>query len=127
MKTHSLRLKRHINQSIEVGNVVKLIDGSGLTHKNKNGSYYIIYPYVDETGLEEPLENCYGVVTEKGLYNYITESVCRTAYMQDIVVKIGNAEFRTCSQFVEKINEPTIEYTIEDLIKKIGHSFKIKK
>ncbi len=108
MKKHSYKITQHINKSINVKDKVKLIDGSGLSLNCKWDSpfaknYYIVYDYPEITGLSTNLKNCIAEVIKTNITDIGLPGACNTFRIQDIIIKIGNAEFRTCSQFVIKI------------------------
>jgi len=128
----SIKLHKCINKEIKVGDKVKIYDGSSLTLnvEDTDKSYYVVYEYPEITGLNMELQNIIGQVVETGIEDKITfREFGEWCYLQDIIVKLGNAQFRTASKMVRIIDstEYIPEYTIEQLIKKVGHEFKIKK
>ena len=129
MKNQTLKVEKYIDNSIKVGDFVKLIDGSGFTHATKKGTFYIINSYNDITGLPLNLQDIAAEVIECNINNHCCSGAFNTLYLQDIKVKIGNAEFRTASGFVEKLDlvTQTPEYSMEELINFVGFDFKIKK
>jgi hypothetical protein len=104
MDKRSLKLVKYKNPQIKVGDKIKLIDGSALSHITEKGDFYIIHSYRKLTGSDLPLEDIVGEVVKTNVKNH----GCFGAfdiYVQDIVVKLGKAKFRTCSQFVEVVKE----------------------
>ena len=108
MKEYSYTLKSNINPDIKVGDKVNLIDGSGLTlnidqYYHKAKQYFIVNSYPEATGLNETLKDCEATVIKTGIVDKISLGCIYWAYIQDVLIKVGNVEFRTCSQFVTKI------------------------
>jgi len=104
MDKSSLKLVKYKNPQIKVGDKIKLIDGSALSHITEKGDFYIIHSYRKLTGSDLSLEDIVGKVVKTNVKN----RGCFGAfdiYVQDIVVKLGKAKFRTCSQFVEVVEE----------------------
>ena len=113
-KNRNYQVQKLIDKSIKVGDQVFLHDGSSLSLKSDDEkdltAYYIVFPYPELTGLGDDLMYIKSTVVETGVKDKaITSSVNNIAYLQDIVVKVGNAEFRTSSQLVHNINN-TQEY-----------------
>ena len=110
MIRHSYKLQNYIDPNIKVGHIVRMIDGSGLSFmcdplsEEWERDYAIVSAYPELTGLSKILMDCDAKVIETGVSNYIRIGV-RTAYVQDIVVEIGTAKFRTCSMFVTNLRE----------------------
>jgi len=101
----SLKLRTLINPEIKVGDKVHLIDGSGLTSIDfPDNDFYIIYAYENLTKDPCILKNIESEVIEVGVNEYVSQGSCSTAYVQDIVIKAGEVKFRTCSNFVIKID-----------------------
>ena len=99
----SYKLSRHINSEIKVGDRIKIVDGSGLT-SFKEIDVYIIYSYLELTGSELKLKEIEGTVLETNIDNFIHPiHSLELAYLQDIVIELGNAKFRTSSNFIRKI------------------------
>lgn len=98
----SYRLLREINPKIKVGDKIKIFDGSGLT-SFKDKKVYIIFSYFDLTGLYEPLKDIEGTVLEVNVDDFVCTSHFETAYLQDVVIELGNAKFRTMSNFIQKV------------------------
>lgn len=99
----SIVVKTYIDPNINVGDSVVLIDGSGLSCIDSDEEIYIVFDYPELTGSDEELRNLKGVVTEVGITNYVLINGFNWGYVQDIVVKIGHSNFRTCSECVKKI------------------------
>lgn len=100
----STKIYKYINPAIKVGDRVKMIDGSGLSVVGVNDDVYIVYDYPHITGLRLPLEELVAEVLEIGVDDYaIASSIPSKAYLQDIVIQIGEGKFRTCSSFVSHI------------------------
>jgi len=101
----TLTLSSHINLKIKLNDKVRLIDGSGLTHYDNNDidELYIVLSYPKITKSERHLKDLIFEVDEIGLKtNVCTGYNC--AYIQDIVVSFNGVKFRTCSAFVENVN-----------------------
>lgn len=127
MKTGSLEIRTLINKEIKKGDTVRLIDGSGLSHIESTEAFYIIYAYYNETGLNQALKHIDAEVLEVGVCDYCVLGAAKNVYLQDIVIKIGNAKFRTSSKFVHIQEEEVIpELTMQEAIEKMGFEFKIK-
>jgi len=105
MQKQSYKIRKFINPDIKVGNKVKLIDGSGLSVKDtEHEDVYIVFAYPVLTGSHERLKDIEAYVEEIDIEDIIIPSFgLDTAYLQDIVVKIGEGYFRTCSKFVKNI------------------------
>lgn len=93
-----------------MGDKVRLIDGSALSCVDDvNNEYYIIFAYPNKTGSTEILKNLEGTVVETGITDHVAISLTidpiSVIYLQDIVVQLGDATFRTASQLVEKIEK----------------------
>ena len=99
----TMQVSSYIDPKITVGAIVRLTDGSGLSIKEKNiyKDFYIVGSYPEEVGARTKLEDCACEVIETGVTDWVVAGVLNHCYIQDIVVKIGKAEFRTCSAFVE--------------------------
>lgn len=105
------KINKDIDPSILVGDTVCLVDGSALSLKSDDKlpftEYSIIYSYPKITGDYHDLRFIKGTVTKVGIKNRLIHSgfdwCC--CYLQDIIVKLGNAEFRTNSSMVQKVNQ----------------------
>ena len=109
MKKLTYTIRKFINPDIKVGDRIYVIDGSGFTivtdevDENKIDSYFIINSYPHITGIDEVLCKIIGTVVEINITDKICPRGTINCYLQDIVVSLGNAKFRTCSDFVKKI------------------------
>lgn len=102
---NSIELKFRKKSDIKIGDSVFLIDGSGLTSIDCiDKSIYIVYPYPEITKDSRSLQNIEGTILEINIDNHACVYGNVTAYVQDVIVKIGEGRFRTCSNFVSKIN-----------------------
>jgi len=110
MKSKSLKIKRLIDTEIKKGDTVRLIDGSGLTHISIEQPFYIVRPYPEVTGEDKELEIIEAKVIETNITDYVTEGVCNNCYLQDIIIKVGNAKFRTYSKSVAKKGTPRFDF-----------------
>ncbi len=119
---YSYKIESYIDPNIRVGEIVRLVDGSGLSLKsdsvndNKNKNYYIVDSYPETTGIDKILSKIDAKVVEIGINDYVIVGVARIAYVQDIIIQIGDAQFRTCSQFVRNIREKKLESILSDKI-----------
>lgn len=104
----SSTLKTYINPNIQLGDRVKLIDGSALSCDTHKEDLYIVFSYPALTGSESTIKDMEGIVVEINVQDRILNSRgLSMAYLQDIVVSLGKANFRTCSKFVMKIQNET--------------------
>ena len=97
------KIKKYIDENINEGDRVLLIDGSGLTCDNSDESIYIVCSYKELTGSSLNLKDLVGTIKEINVDDYVCNSCSNTVYLQDIVVTIGDSDFRTCSQFLKKV------------------------
>jgi len=104
MEKTSLKIKKYINPHIEVGDKIKLIDGSALSHIKLKGDFYIIYSYPEITGTDALLKDIVGEVVETNIKNRGCFGDFHI-YVQDIVISLGKTKFRTCSKFVKVVDE----------------------
>lgn len=108
MKKLNFRIKTLINNEIKVNDTVRLIDGSALSlvHNNEVDWYVIVSSYPRITGSNENLKDIDCIVLETGITDIISnpDSIVSNCYLCDIKVKVGDAQFYTCSKLVEKIN-----------------------
>jgi hypothetical protein len=96
-----LHLRRCINKDIKVGDTVKIVDGSGLTHNGKRK--YIYSSYESATKSKLPLSEMYFKVVETNVEDKISETANpKTFYLQDLAIEFKGVVFRTCSAFVRK-------------------------
>lgn len=105
----SIQLFTLINKDIKVGDKVKFTDGSSLSLKGhndlsyyKNNELYIIYAYPEITGVSDILKEIEGTVIETGITNVVCLSD-EWCYLQDCVIQLGKAQFRTASKHVIKV------------------------
>lgn len=124
MKKITLEINERINPKVKEGDIVRLIDGSGLSCVDSDSDFYIVYSYPEVTGINEQLKHIDAEVLKIGVEDRCVCGSGDWAYKQDIVIKIGSAKFRTCSGFV-KIQEQVPLYTMDQLFDKLGHKFKI--
>lgn len=106
MKKQFKEIRSHIDENIKIGDTVRLIDGSGLcsiTHPNK--AFYIIYSYPFVTGSHLILTDMTAEVVQINISNIVSWEEYHSlgyCYQLDIIIKLGDALFRTCSKFVTK-------------------------
>jgi hypothetical protein len=108
MKKSAYKIGRHVDPTIKVGNIVTIIDGSGLSPMEEYyKNCYIVDAYPDLTGSDLNLMAIHGEVTNVGISDIVTDmdNNLSSCYGVDITVKLGNAEFYTCSKFVTKIKQ----------------------
>lgn len=105
MRKQSLEIQLRRQVSIQVGDTVRIIDGSALSVKDDPDRVVsIVHPYPDTTGSEDILERIPCTVLEVGIINHVHPfEVCGIAYLQDLVIQVGDAEFRTNSRMVRKL------------------------
>ena len=103
MKKESFKIKKLINPSIKIGDVVKLVDGSGLTC-DKIQYPIIIRAYPDVLESTRCIKNLIAIVVGIN-QEYVTNSFYDQVYLQDISITINGILFRTASQFVVKVNQ----------------------
>jgi len=105
----SIKILKFIDTNIKVGSIVKLTDGSALSlitdnDKKAEKNYYIVTAYPEITNSTEILKEINGYVIEANITDYcITSCSDDIIYLQDIIVQIGNAKFRTSSNMVKKV------------------------
>ena len=102
----SFELFTHVNSEIKKGDIVKLIDGSGLSLKenelySNNKNHYIVFEY-PELGFELPLKEYHFIVVETNITNRVGGGSYDYKYLQDIIVECNGIQFRTASDFVSK-------------------------
>lgn len=102
----SFKIKKLINKNIKVGDTVKIVDGSGISLKNNyNKKIYIVNYYPELTGSNSNLKDINATVVKTGVKNYVCEGVSGFSFRQDVVIKIGNSEFRTFSKSLRLVEE----------------------
>lgn len=104
MNKKSYQLIHLYSPHIKVGDEVYLKDGSALTllsddNKETKDSYYIVNSYPICTGSTLKLEEIKATVITINIKDRVTIGSV-SVYIQDIIVQIGNAQFRTCSALV---------------------------
>jgi hypothetical protein len=115
----SYKIVSYIDPNIRVGEMVRLVDGSGLSLKSDdsitfpNKNYYIVDSYPEVTGIDKVLSKIDAKVVEIGINDYVVIGVS-SVYVQDIIIQIGEAQFRTCSQFVRNIREKKLERILSE-------------
>jgi hypothetical protein len=98
-----LHLRKWINKDIKIGDTVKIVDGSGLTHNGKRK--YIYSSYESATKSKLPLSEMYFKVVETNVEDKISETANpKTFYLQDLAIEFKGVVFRTCSAFVKESN-----------------------
>src|SRR5690349_19850134 len=103
----TIEIRQFVNTDIKVGDTVRLIDGSGCTPLKTGEKVIIVFSYPKYTGLESELRHIPAMVAESGISNFGLP-FSDILYTQDIIVRSGNSEFRTCSAFVAKIESEDI-------------------
>ena len=99
----SQTLNTLIDENIKLNDKVFLKDGSELSSiKKPYDNFYIANAYPNLTSSSEPLNNIEATVIEVGVKDAIYVSDYDWCYLQDIVIDINGAKFRTASQFVYK-------------------------
>jgi len=96
-------IRRIIDENIKVNDRVFLKDGSGLTSiNNPDNNFYIILPYPKITNSDKKLKDIEAIVVEAGLTDFVCIGSHEWCWLQDIVIDINGAKFRTPSQCVYK-------------------------
>lgn len=116
MPKKSHETKACYDPDIKVNDEVYLIDGSALTliteaedlHSTTIKEYFIVNSYLELTGSPLNLQAIKGTVTAININNRVTIGYTK-AYLQDIIVQIGNAKFRTCSALVSKYERKSFD------------------
>lgn len=98
-------------KDLQVGDTVKLIDGSGLVlvdsekdTSNRTHECYIVNAYPEKTGSSLPLKGIECEVLKVGEEGFFAKGALNTIYKLDILIKCGEALLRTSSQFVRVID-----------------------
>lgn len=124
MHKRSFKLKRIVTkEKINLGDKVKVIDGSSITPMSNDQDCYIVCAYPELTGSQLLLKDMEAEVISTKVRHYACEGVCGNAYRQDLVIKLGLCEFRIASGMVRKIEVEEInEITFErgDRFKSLG-------
>lgn len=96
-------IKKLIDKNIKLGDTVFLKDGSALSSIEKpNEGFYIILPYPSLTKSELKLKELPAIVTEVEINNIVLAGNYDWCWLQDIIIDINGAKFRTASQCVYK-------------------------
>lgn len=104
--THTI--KEYIDPEIKVGDIVRVTDGSTLSTKDTSKyteDLYIVYDYPELTGSNLPIKELDAIVIETGVKDKVIVTSINFhvfIYKQDIVLQIGETEFRCASQLVTK-------------------------
>lgn len=110
--THTI--KNYINPNIEIGDTVRVWDGSTFSIKNTTKhtkSLHIVYAYPELTGSNKPIKELVAIVVKTNVKNkgiVFSTGASWLIYRQDIVLLIGKTKFRCASKFVNKVKEITI-------------------
>ncbi len=97
-------LEYYIDPTIEVGDKVRMIDGSGLSIANSSEEVYVVDSYPELLGTDRLLKNLIATVIAVGVETNGINGY-KTIYIQDIQIQIGEVVFNTCSQFVSKVED----------------------
>lgn len=98
----SVKINFEVNTKIKVGDSIRIFDGSSLSRKDDNRrSYYIVNSYPAIIGTNDDLNEIIGSVVETNITDQIHISNFDWGYLQDIVIKLGDSEFRTSSRMVK--------------------------
>lgn len=103
MNKNSYTIHNTINPIFKVGDKVYVYDGSAITaheYNETNKNIYIICAYPELTGSQSILRKIEAIVTEINIKDRVSVGSCGFVYLQDIVLKIGNAKFRTNSSMI---------------------------
>ena len=98
---NQLKLRPLQEQTLKVGDTVKLIDGSSLTALNYDEEVYIVFPYKKLTGTEERLKDIIAVVTDVEVEGLFCKGADNSIYKQDIELVAGTGIFYTNSSMVK--------------------------
>jgi len=97
---NSFEIKTFKDESLKVGDKVKIWDGSGFSYIGDTDEHVaIVHSYPEMTASNEKLLDIEGEVVEIGVTNRGVMGF-RCIYLQDIVIKLGEGLFRSCSEFV---------------------------
>jgi len=110
MKTkNSISISYPKGNNVKFGDMVRLIDGSSLNlHESEKDDddtdYYIVFAYPSITGCNLNLKDIDAIVVKTDIKNHAAYGwPSQTAYIQDIVIMVGDAKFRTSSNHVAKL------------------------
>jgi hypothetical protein len=103
MNKKQYQIQKHINPEIQIGDMVRLIDGSGLTHSSNVQDVYIILGYPQLVGSNLPLNVLDFKVVNTGITDLACGGVYDKVYLQDIEIEYEGSIFYTCSKFVSRL------------------------
>lgn len=108
MKNKKVYIKHYnFDESLKVGDKIKLTDGTSLSIDNYSDEVYIIYAYQNLTGKREILKNLTGTIIKTRIKNTFNDKYVnitdKNVWMQDLQIKIGKAVFKVASGHVKKI------------------------
>lgn len=106
----SFELFTYVDEKIKKGDIVKLIDGSGLSLKEEewysdNEDYFIVFEY-PTLGFDLPLQEYFFTVLETNIKNRVGGGSGDFKFLQDIIVECKGIKFRTASYSVKKQEQP---------------------
>jgi len=100
----TFEIKTHIDKDIKKGDLVYLIDGSGLsTYETEGQELFIVRSYPKLTNSNSLLKELLFKVIETDVKTNVCMGVLGCVRIQDIIIEINKTKFRTCSQFVKKV------------------------
>jgi hypothetical protein len=98
---NSIFLKHLVDSDIKVGDVVRVIDGSGFSPVDERDPKLIVFPI---EGYSSNICEMTATVIATGVKNYgVNGAFPDEYYVQDTLIDIRGHLFRTCSQFLAKI------------------------
>lgn len=101
------KLKFFINPDIKEGDIVQLIDGSGLHHDKLDDKLFIVFSYPELFDSNEILKNLEFKVIKTNIKDRISTPVnhiyASFSFLLDIEIENNGVKLRTCSKFVTKI------------------------
>lgn len=105
MDKQSFRIKKLINDEIQVGDIVRVVDGSSFSAESESQELFIVFEYPKLTNSELKIKDIDFEVVQKSVSDYVCSGACGTAYLQDLVISINGKKFRTASKLVRKLSE----------------------
>jgi hypothetical protein len=97
------KIKHLINSDINVGDIVNIHDGSGLTCQNlKNTEVFIVISYKELTGTDKVLINLDFKVTKTNITDLVCNGFSDTVYLQDVEIEYNGVKFNTFSDSLHK-------------------------